>query len=155
MEKLNFYGTGPKIGRIALPYLAVAIILSVIYPRVFSFGAAVKLPFMVAGIVLLLVALIYYFSTLRLMLPGIKENRLITKGAYRICRNPLYSALILFFFPGLALVCNSWIMLTTSIVAYLVFRIVIHEEEEQLERIFGEEYREYMKLTPRFFPKIF
>ncbi len=45
-------------------------------------------------------------------------------------------------------------MLTTSILTYLVFRLVIHEEEEQLERIFGNEYREYMKRTPRFFPKI-
>ncbi|MEI7492578.1 MAG: isoprenylcysteine carboxylmethyltransferase family protein [Bacteroidota bacterium] len=154
MEKLTFLGIGPKIGRIAIPYLAIAVTLGILYPGVFSFGHAVRLPFMVAGTVLIVVALIYYFSTLRLMLPGIKENRLVTGGAYRICRNPLYSALILFLFPGLALASNSWIILTASVVAYVVFRIVIHEEEEQLERIFGDEYREYMKRTPRFFPKI-
>ncbi len=154
MEKLTFLGIGPKIGRVALPYLAAAITLNILYPPVFSFGEAVKLPFKVAGIVLLAISLVYYFSTLRMMIPGLRANRLITKGAYSICRNPLYSALILFFFPGLGLVCNSWIILTTSIVAYLVFRMAIHEEEEQLERIFGDEYRVYMKRTPRFIPKI-
>ena len=138
MEKLSFFGVGPKIGRIVLPYLAVAIVMTVIFPCTFSFGGDLRLPLMIAGIVLLVIALVFYFSTLRLMLPGIKENRLITTGAYRLCRNPLYAALILFFVPGLALLLNSWLILTSCIIAYLVFRIYVHEEEEMLERIFGD-----------------
>lgn len=155
MEKLSFFGVGPKIGRIVLPYLAVAITLTVFYPVIFSFGNDLRQPLMIVGIVLLVIALVFYFSTLRLMLPGIKENRLITAGAYRLCRNPLYAALILFFVPGLALLLNSWLILTTSVVAYLVFRTYVHEEEEMLERIFGDEYRKYRDRTSSLFPNPF
>ena len=152
MEKLTFLGIGPKIGRIVLPYLASAIALTIIFPAKFTFGKAVEEPFLIAGIILLAVALVFYLTTLRLMLPGIRANRLVTGGAYRLCRNPLYSALILFLVPGLGLLLNSWIIITTSILGYLVFRKFIHEEEELLERLFGDEYREYHEKTSQFFP---
>ena len=155
MEKLNFFGVGPKIGRITLPYLAITITLTILFPGIFTFGQLLKEPLLIAGIILIAIALAFYFTTLRLMLPGIKSNRLITSGAYRLCRNPLYSALLLFFIPGLGLLLNSWLILTTPIVGYLVFRKFIHEEEEQLERIFGDEYRSYHEKTSMLFPNPF
>jgi len=87
-----------------------------------------------------------------MLLPGIRANRLITKGAYGLSQNPLYAVLILFLVPGVGMVLNSWIILTIAIVGYLAFRKFIHEEEELLERIFGEEYRNYCKKTSLFFP---
>jgi protein-S-isoprenylcysteine O-methyltransferase Ste14 len=155
MEKLNFFGVGPKIGRIVLPWLAITIALTIIFPAVFTMGAVLRQPFFIAGIFLIVVSLVFYFTTLRLMLPGIRENRLITTGAYRLCRNPLYSALILFFMPGLALLLNSWIILTVSLVGYVTFRRFVHEEEEVLERIFGEEFRSYRARTSCLFPNPF
>lgn len=155
MEKLNFFGVGPKIGRIVLPWLTITIALTIIFPGIFTMGATVRQPFLIAGIILIVVALVFYFTTLRLMLPGIRENRLITTGAYRLCRNPLYAALILFFMPGLALLLNSWIILTVSLVGYLLFRKFVHEEEEALERIFGEEFRIYRAKTSCLFPNPF
>ena len=155
MEKLSFYGVGPKIGRVTLPYLAIAIALSIIFPGIFTMGEAVQKPFMIAGIVLIVFAVAFYFSTLRLMLPGIRENRLITGGAYRLCRNPLYSAIILFFIPGLGLLTNSWLIITTSVVGYVMFRLNVKKEEDLLERIFGDEYRKYRDRTPLLFPNPF
>jgi len=155
MEKLTFFGIGPKIARIVLPHLAIAILLTLIFPSVFTFGKVLSRPFMIAGITLLAVALVYYFSTLRLMLPGIKENRLVTGGAYRLCRNPLYAALLLFLIPGLGLLLNSWLILTVPVAGYLAFRKFIHEEEEQLERLFGDEFRKYRAQTALFFPNPF
>jgi protein-S-isoprenylcysteine O-methyltransferase Ste14 len=155
MEKLSFYGVGPKIGRITLPWLAVTIALAIILPSVFSFGETLRQPFQIAGIILLVFALVFYFSTLRLMLPGIRENRLITTGAYRLTRNPLYAAILLFLVPGLALLLNTWVILTTMIVGYFVFNKYIHEEEELLERLFGDEFRKYRDRTSRLFPNPF
>jgi protein-S-isoprenylcysteine O-methyltransferase Ste14 len=155
MEKLTFLGIGPKIGRIALPYLAITITLTILFPTIFTFGEILRKPFMIAGIILMATALVLYFSTLRLMLPGIRGNRLITTGGYQLCRHPLYSALMLLLIPGLGLLLNSWIVLTTPIIGYLLFLKFIHEEEELLERLFGEEYREYAKKTSRFFPNPF
>jgi protein-S-isoprenylcysteine O-methyltransferase Ste14 len=147
MEKLSFLGIGPKIGRITLPYLAITIALTILFPDVFCFGEAVEQLLLYAGIVFIVIAAVFYFATVKLMLPGIRANRLITGGVYRLCRNPLYSALLLFLIPGLSLLLNSWIILTTSFVGYLLFRKFIHEEEDSLERIFGDEYRTYRDQT--------
>jgi len=155
MEKLTFLGIGPKIGRITLPYAAITIALTIIFPTIFTFGKFLQQPFMVAGIILLAIALIFYFSTLRLMLPGIRGNKLITTGAYRLCRNPLYSALINLFVPGLALLLNSWLIFTVSLAGYLLIRKYIHEEEELLDRIFGDKYKRYHEQTPLIFPNPF
>jgi protein-S-isoprenylcysteine O-methyltransferase Ste14 len=84
------------------------------------------------------------------MVPGIRENRLVTTGPYRFSRNPLYVTLIFLMIPGLALALNSWLVVTASIIACILFRIYIHEEEELLERIFGEEFRSYKARTGRY-----
>jgi protein-S-isoprenylcysteine O-methyltransferase Ste14 len=64
-------------------------------------------------------------------------------------------SLLLLLLPGVGLVMNSWIVITASIVGYLLFRKFIHEEDEMLERIFGDEYLKYREGTPMFFPNPF
>jgi protein-S-isoprenylcysteine O-methyltransferase Ste14 len=88
------------------------------------------------------------------MVLGIRNNRLLTTGPYRLSRNPLYTALLLFLIPGVSLLLNSWLSLTTTILGYLVFRKLIHEEEELLERLFGEDFRKYRAKTSPFFPMV-
>jgi protein-S-isoprenylcysteine O-methyltransferase Ste14 len=155
MEKLTFLGVGPKIGRFTLPWLVLTIGLTIVFPAIFTIGKVLEEPFLIAGFILMAVALVFYISSVRVMLPGIRGNHLVTNGPYRWCRNPLYSALMLFMVPGLGLLLNSWIILTTSVVAYLIFRKYIHEEEELLERIFGDEYRAYHDKTSLIFPNPF
>jgi len=155
MEKLTFLGIGPKIARITIPYLSIAIVLTILFPQVFTFGKVLRDPMLVAGIIFLLVAIVCYILTLRLMIPGLRNNRLITGGMYRLSRNPLYLSLLLFLLPGVGLVMNSWIVITASIVGYLLFRRFIHEEDEMLERLFGDDYRKYRERTPGFLPNPF
>jgi protein-S-isoprenylcysteine O-methyltransferase Ste14 len=155
MEKLTFLGIGPKIARITIPYLVIAIVLTILFPAIFTFGKNAQGPLLIAGIVLLAVALAFYIVTLYLMVPGIRNNHLVTGGVYRLCRNPLYSALLLFLIPGLGLVLNSWIIPTASLLGCIAFRKFIHEEEELLERLFRDEYRMYRSKTSLFFPNPF
>lgn len=155
MEKLSFLGIGPKIAWITLPYLAITIALTYLYPAVFTFGRFLEFPLMVAGFTVMVIALVFYVSTVRLMLTGIRSNKLVTVGAYRLCRNPLYSVFLLFMIPALALLLNSWIILTVTIAGYIVFRKFIYLEEEQLERLFGDEYRNYRNTTSLICPNPF
>jgi len=155
MEKLTFLGIGPKIARVTIPYLVIAIGLTILFPAIFTFGKDLQKPFLVAGIIVLALALAFYIATLRLMVPGIRNNRLVTGGVYRLCRNPLYSALLLFLIPGVGLLLNSWIILSASIIGYLLFRKYIFQEEEVLERLFGDDYRNYRNKTSLFFPNPF
>lgn len=152
MKKLDFYGVGPKIGIIALPYLAVSIIVTLLFPAVFTLGKTAKPYTFIAGAILLGAGLIFYFISVRLLLKGLKETRLVTTGTYRCSRNPLYAGLILGVIPGIALLMNSWVVLLTSLVGYLAFKRFIRGEYTEMESVFGEEYRAYCARTPEFFP---
>jgi protein-S-isoprenylcysteine O-methyltransferase Ste14 len=152
MEKLNFFGIGPKIGIILLPWLAATITLSSFKNHLFNYSAGsgnILLPF---GIILMVFGLVFYFSTVRRLLKGLKETRLVTNGAFSLCQNPLYSSIILFIIPALSLLLNSWLILTTSIIGYVLFKIFIKKEYNELEKFFGEDYMKYRNTTPEFFP---
>jgi protein-S-isoprenylcysteine O-methyltransferase Ste14 len=151
MQKLSPLGIGPKIGMVALPFLAAAITLTLIYPEIFTFGPAAKNRLLIAGSIWIIIALVLYVITARALLTGLKSNKLMTTGPFKVCQNPLYSVMILLIIPGIALMLNSWIVLITSIIAYIIFKLNIHKEYEEMERIFGEEYREYRRRTPEFF----
>jgi protein-S-isoprenylcysteine O-methyltransferase Ste14 len=152
MQKLNFYGIGPRIGIIALPWLAVAIILSLIYKGAFRFSAGNDKVLFYVGLVLLILGLVMYFSTIPLLLKGIRDTRLVTNGSFYLCCNPLYAAIILFMIPGASLMMNSWLVLTASVVAYVIFKMNIKKEQQEMEKFFGENYTSYRSLTPEFFP---
>lgn len=151
MNKMSFYGIGPKIAIVFLPWLAVTIIISIIWKELFVYTTENKGIF-IAGIILMISGLIFYFSTVRLLLNGLKETKLMTKGAYSLCQNPLYASICLFIVPALSLILNSWLVLTTSITGYILFKIYIKKEYQELEKFFGEEYTIYRKHTPEFFP---
>jgi protein-S-isoprenylcysteine O-methyltransferase Ste14 len=151
MNKLNFLGIGPKIASILLPYLVLSIVLST-HNHKFGF-LQYKTPFMFnAGIVVLVAGLIFYIFTVRLLVKGLNETRLITTGPYSLCQNPLYASIVLLMIPGLSLILNSWLILTSSVVGYVMFRLFIKSEYRELEKFFGEQYRKYSEVTPEFFP---
>jgi protein-S-isoprenylcysteine O-methyltransferase Ste14 len=152
MKKLNFFGIGPKIAVILLPWLAVSIVLSCLHIDFFKFFREGSDLLLYAGIVLLVIGLVFYFSTVRMLLKGLKETRLMTTGTYGLCQNPLYAALLLMIIPALSLLLNSWLILTSSIVGFIVFRRFIHREYEELEGFFGQEYLQYKNRTPELFP---
>jgi len=42
----------------------------------------------------------------------------------------------------------KWLVLTTSVVGFTLFRIFIKSEYQKMENFFGEEYRKYKAETP-------
>jgi protein-S-isoprenylcysteine O-methyltransferase Ste14 len=152
MNKLNYLGIGPKIGGVTIPLLAITIFISLKYKQLFSIYSGESRLMMYLGILLVISGLILYFSTLPLLLKGLKETKLITTGAYALCRNPLYAAFILFLLPGIGLIMNSWIVLSICFLAYLLFKINIRSEYLEMKNIFGDEYKKYSEATPELFP---
>jgi protein-S-isoprenylcysteine O-methyltransferase Ste14 len=81
-----------------------------------------------------------------------KEHHLVTTGPYRLVRHPLYTAMF-GFCASLALLTANWVFVAFGVVAIgAMFARVPREEQMMIER-FGEEYREYIHRTGRFFPK--
>jgi protein-S-isoprenylcysteine O-methyltransferase Ste14 len=152
MKKLNALGIGPKIGRVALPYFLITIFLTLYFKETFYVGTVLDKPLLITGIVLLAIGVIFWAVTANLLLQGIRTTTLMTTGTYYLCQNPLYAAIILMIIPGVSFVLHTWLILTTSLVAYTLFRIHIHEEYREMESIFGQEYLSYKKDTPEFIP---
>jgi protein-S-isoprenylcysteine O-methyltransferase Ste14 len=152
MNKLNFFGVGPKIAVVLLPWLATSIVLSCLDISFFRYTIGSSDILFTAGIVIMVAGLVFYFSTVRMLLKGLKENKLMTKGAYALCQNPLYASIILLVIPALSLLLNSWLVLTSSLIGYILFKFNIKSEYAELEKFFGEEYLNYKSETPEFFP---
>jgi protein-S-isoprenylcysteine O-methyltransferase Ste14 len=93
-----------------------------------------------------------YLLTAPALLKGLKETRLVTTGTYYLCCNPLYSSLLLIIIPGISFMMNSWLVVTTSIVGYILFRIFIKSEYAEMEKFFGDDFIRYRAETPEFIP---
>ena len=75
-------------------------------------------------------------------------ERLVTKGVYRISRNPMYFGQFLVCI-GTGIACASWVFLLggTAFVVLLGFSVPV-EERFLLEK-YGSTYQEYIDRTPR------
>ena len=78
---------------------------------------------------------------------------LATKGIYGYFRHPIYGSWIVFIVPGIVLIINSLIGLTVPFFMYVVFKILIGDEEKYLEEKFGEEFFKYRKRVGKILPK--
>lgn len=83
-----------------------------------------------------------------------KEHKLVTNGIYKYIRHPLYtfgSSLFIAF----GMMADNWFIALLGILAFIGMAIRTPKEEANLVEKFGDEYREYMKRTGRFLPKLF
>lgn len=84
----------------------------------------------------------------------LKENEtLVTTGPYRFVRNPIYLGAFTLII-ALALVASNWLILLPGIVIIPLVYMQIDGEEKMLLAKFGDEYREYMRRTPRLIPTL-
>ncbi len=99
---------------------------------------------LIIGIVAAVIGFSFNLAAAFPMLTGFKKGKLVTTGMYRLCRNPMYVFQLFITLPGLMILFNSWLMLiSTIIVGFLAFKILVKEEYEYLLRKFGEEYKSY------------
>ena len=82
-----------------------------------------------------------------------REHKLSTSGPYRWVRHPLYT-FGTFFFISFGMMSDIWLIMGFGILTFIVMAIRTPKEEANLIEKFGDEYREYMKHTGRFFPRL-
>lgn len=82
-----------------------------------------------------------------------RNHQLITTGPYARIRHPLY-ACIFGWCAALMLLTANWIFVGACLlsIAGLLWRVP--KEEQMMIEAFGDEYKDYMKRTGRFFPKL-
>ena len=76
------------------------------------------------------------------------KNKLVTKGLYRVSRNPMYVGVLLIQI-GLGVACISWLYLLLIAVLMILLNAVLPSEERYCLDRYGDTYREYMERTPK------
>lgn len=99
------------------------------------------------AVVMILAGILGVITAGRKLLKCYKQKILMTEGPYKICRNPMYASYVFFIIPGLCLLFNSWLVLTTVILNFILTLIFVHREYAYLEETFGDEYRAYLKMV--------
>ena len=74
---------------------------------------------------------------------------LVTDGPYARSRNPGYLALSTFYVAIGLLLGSVWTLVLLLPVLMVIRYAVVAREEAHLERVFGQEYREYKSRVPR------
>jgi protein-S-isoprenylcysteine O-methyltransferase Ste14 len=82
-----------------------------------------------------------------------REHQLINSGPYRWVRHPLYSVGTLFFL-SFAAMADSWFLALLAVIAFVLLAMRTPNEEAHLIEKFGDAYRDYMKHTGRFLPRV-
>ena len=83
-----------------------------------------------------------------------QQHVLSTQGPYRWVRHPLYTVGSTFII-SFGMMADNWFIALLGILAFIGMAIRTPKEEANLIEKFGDQYREYMKRTGRFFPKLY
>ena len=80
-------------------------------------------------------------------------QRLVTYGAFAWSRNPLYNGNFLIWIGFATIAGLDWFVPVAAVIFALEYSLIVRYEEGVLESIFGEEYLEYKRRTPRWLPR--
>ena len=82
-----------------------------------------------------------------------RPNGVVTTGAFRYVRHPVYLASILVYL-GLMVSTVSLFSFILLVVIWIFYDYIANYEEKLLEAKFGEEYRRYKQRTGKWTPRI-
>jgi len=82
-----------------------------------------------------------------------EDQQLVTSGLFGIVRHPIY-AISALMIGVTAVTCASVPMAIVAIIHIVLLNFKANREEQALIGVFGDEYRDYMKQTGRFVPRL-
>ena len=158
------FGNGALVltGGAFLILILALIILAFWTDRRFGLPVSPEYPMnLIIGFPLLAFGTGFYFWSVLLFLsvkgtpvPLRPPPKLITAGPYEAIRNPMLTGLFAILFGiGFTVQSVSLVFLYTPVFILLNYLELRFIEEPELEKRLGQEYMEYRKRTPMFFPK--
>jgi len=149
---MTYMGIGPRLALLCLPYVILSLIVMYRYPEFFDLKFLDLAYVKVLGFAWLGLGILFWIYAAIFFLKYFKDGKLITKGPFALCRNPIYSSLIVFIIPSLALIFHSGLLFSIALVLYIGFKLSIHGESRLLNRTFGDEYENYKKSVNEIIP---
>ena len=149
---MTLFGCGPKLALLCLPYIILSLVVMYMYHEFINLKFLDNIYARVLGYAWLATGIVFWIYSAVYFLKYFKPGQLITRGPFGLCRNPIYSSIIVFIIPSLALIFHSGLTFSIFLVLYIGFKISIHGETNVLRRIFGEEYDKYEKSVNEIIP---
>lgn len=139
----SLMGEAGRLGLVAGPILAIAVLLTVVAPDAVSFlgpfwGAGIA-----AGIVLGGLGMVFWGFAAVGLLRAWRADRLATAGAFGLVRHPIFAWWIWFVLPAAALIVDSWALLLCAAAILVAAIPAARREEAAMEARYGEVYASY------------
>jgi protein-S-isoprenylcysteine O-methyltransferase Ste14 len=141
---MKITGVAPHIAVPTFVYLLITAIVSYLTKPFFSIIENDSVALIYLGIILIVPGVIMVAACGRRLLKSFNKNKLMTDGLYKVFRDPMYVAYLIFVVPGICLLFNSWLVLTTILLNYVLYSKLIKREHKYLEVTFGTEYKNYL-----------
>ena len=103
--------------------------------------------------------LILFGFLFRISARGYKEentsngNALVKDGPYAVIRNPMYFGTFIIGAGVVVMLLEPWFFFLFAAVFFMIYIPQMKKEERVLSERFGQEYKDYCKLTPKYFPR--
>jgi protein-S-isoprenylcysteine O-methyltransferase Ste14 len=155
----------PPIWKHLRDVLILPVTVTCVLPWLIYTGPAAWMPtdlwMMVPSLLLFVAGLLLFLVTLRAFVregrgtlaPWTPTQRLIVEGPYRYCRNPMITGVLLILVAE-ALWLRSGAIAIEAMLFWAINTIYfIRVEEPSMEQRFGQTYRDYKELVPRWLPR--
>lgn len=87
-------------------------------------------------------------------LPFDPPRRLVTRGPYRLVRNPMALGVALFLMGSALFYESRAIFAFTALFLLVIHLLVVFYEEPTFRRMFGEDYEAYTRRVRRWWPRV-
>jgi protein-S-isoprenylcysteine O-methyltransferase Ste14 len=104
----------------------------------------------ITGVVIFIMAMTAFGTGFRVGLAAKDRGGLVTTGVFSVTRNPIYLFSVLLI-AGIFLIYGSMFMFSSLLICMLGVHLRILQEEKFLLSHYGEEYKDYMSRTGRYF----
>lgn len=146
----RLFGSGPRGIALTLALLALSFALAPRLPWPPIHGDE-RLGWLALGLSLALTLALAAWS-IRSLPPGKRGHQLVTGGAYRFLRHPIYATFLSAFDFGFAVFMDHWIFLAWALMLHPVWHWNVGSEEAMMREEFPE-YEAYCARTGRFWPR--
>ncbi len=149
---MSRWGIGPIFASLSIGYGMIMLLLTRYFYPIFQIKVAPYHLLAIFGITLVVIGIPFFIISVVTVMRAYNADSLVTSGIFRCCRHPLYASWVVFIVPGIVLLVNSWIGLTTPVFMFVILRIFVNKEETYLEGVFGSEYLDYKRKVPCILP---
>jgi hydroxyacylglutathione hydrolase len=153
-KEMTIWGVGPKFTLLSVLYLILVLVVHCVWYPLFVIQGIPYAVFAIVGLLLMVIGIPIWVTASKAVDRAFEEGLLATQGVYALCRHPTYGNAIFFTIPGVLMFFRSWLLLTVPLAMYVIFRLLIGEEEDYLRQKFGPAYLEYEKEVNAVFPRV-